>query len=306
MSRNRLFSLSTTTAAAALFAVFGLGACTVNGADPAANGGSGSTWPTDSGGGTGGGSATSAAEQALGAELFRQNCAGCHGQNAQGGSAYGASLQGASGISGVVRNGSGGMPGFSGLSASDIAAIEGWLQSFVNAADPSTPRDVYAMECASCHGATGEGTARGPQIRNPVPSYAAWVVRNGRGDMPEFDGSLVSDDELDTMFTWLGSFPKPADGAGLFQRFCSNCHGGGGGLGEEAGELRGVVRGGVGSNPGSGEYMPAFPASVLSDADVAKIASFLTGGSGGGGASGGGTSGGTTSGGETESEGEDD
>jgi ubiquinol-cytochrome c reductase cytochrome c subunit len=288
MSRNRLF-LPCVIAAFAL----ALGACSVNGADPAATGSPGGTWPSDTGGSPSGGGATSSADQALGAELFRQNCAACHGQNAQGGSAYGGSLQGASGISGIVRNGSGGMPGFSGLSTSDIAAIEGWLQSFVNAADPSTPQDVYAMECASCHGATGEGTARGPQIRNPVPSFAAWVVRNGRGDMPDFDTNLVSAEELDRIFSWLGSFPKPTDGAGLFQRFCGSCHGGGGGVAEEAGELRGVVRGGRGSNPGSGEYMPAFPASVLSDAEVAMIASWLGGGGGGGG-------------GEGEGEGEDD
>lgn len=151
--------------------------------------------------------------------------------------------------------------------------------------------------CAGCHGATGEGTALAPQIRSPHEGYAAWVVRNGRStassmgfpqDMPAF-GDELDDAALDEIFTFLHSQPRPEDGAGLYARFCGNCHGpdgGGGAVGESARDdaddredFMEIVR----SGEDEGEYgdrtgfMPGRHATELSDDEVEKIRLFLLG-----------------------------
>jgi mono/diheme cytochrome c family protein len=158
--------------------------------------------------------------------------------------------------------------------------------------------EVHAFtRCAGCHGPTGEGTELAPQIRSPHEGYAAWVVRNGRSsassmgfaqDMPAF-GDELGDAALDEIFTFLHSQPRPEDGAGLYERFCGNCHGpdgAGGAVGESAREeaddredFLEIVR----SGEDAGEYgrrdsfMPARHATELSDAEVEKIRAFLLG-----------------------------
>ena len=62
-------------------------------------------------------------------------------------------------------------------------------------------RDVYQERCASCHGGNGEG-ASGPTLagvadRLTVDDHVA-VVRDGRGQMPGWDGRL-SDEEIEAV-----------------------------------------------------------------------------------------------------------
>jgi len=52
---------------------------------------------------------------------------------------------------------------------------------------------LYARECASCHGAMGEGSGKAPplarpDIRRAAPGSLFWVLRNGalRHGMPSF------------------------------------------------------------------------------------------------------------------------
>lgn len=55
-----------------------------------------------------------------GQALYAQLCASCHGQG-------GGDVRGATGITGVVLNGTRGMPAFPNLSSAEIASIEAYL-----------------------------------------------------------------------------------------------------------------------------------------------------------------------------------
>ncbi|WP_373045330.1 c-type cytochrome [Vulgatibacter sp.] len=271
--------------------------------DGLGNGGAGGSGGPGTGG-TGGGMGEAPAEVQQGAALFATHCQMCHGPEASGGAAYPASLAGRTGIASQVRNGSAGMPAFdaSRLGDDDIAAIEAWL---VWLAEPGNGAggagggagtgDPFLDHCAGCHGATGEGTSLAPQIRSPHEGYAAWVVRNGRDSMgyqqpmPAFSEQAVSSADLDEIFTFLQGQPMPADGQGLYLRFCGNCHGSdgrGGVAGEsardDAGErddfLRTVREGDDGAGYGDRRgYMPGRGRGELTDEEVERIRQYLLG-----------------------------
>ncbi len=170
----------------------------------------------------------------------------------------------------------------------DYAAPSGTGSTTGSDADPV---DVYAANCASCHGADAEGTTSGPQIREPVHGFATYVIRNGRSAqmgfgqaMPAFATDEVSDLDLTAIFTYLDRAPRPTDGAGLYGRFCANCHGAdaaGGRVGEspkeDRDEIAEKVREGKGgtSYGSTKKYMPAWTSAQLSDAEVALIADYL-------------------------------
>lgn len=144
---------------------------------------------------------------------------------------------------------------------------------------------VFAQQCASCHAADGSGSTLGPDIRNPADwDYNAYVVRNGRdeidlyaGAMPAYGADLIDDGVLDQIWSWLGTAAKPGDGAGLFARYCANCHGedGSGGRAEhtvaiDEAEIRAIVRGGNGGSEygAATEFMPAFDTELITDAEL--------------------------------------
>lgn len=152
---------------------------------------------------------------------------------------------------------------------------------------------IYRERCMMCHGDTGAGSTKGPQILSPVIPYATYVTRTGRNDMgypdpmPAFAGEL-SDAQIGAVLAWLAQAPKPTDGAGLYTRFCGNCHGADayGGrveqdltseIREEPEELREKVREGEGGNDYGDrtEYMPAWSAGALTDAEIALITSYI-------------------------------
>jgi mono/diheme cytochrome c family protein len=160
---------------------------------------------------------------------------------------------------------------------------------------PVSSAELYQSECGSCHGKDGVGTKIAPQIQSPVSDYASHVVRNGRGEMgftspmEKIDEKTVNDEALNGIFDYLGSIPKPKDGAGLYTRFCGNCHGveGSGGRTEIAiagaspdfidGFIE-LVRSGVGEDEVANrtEYMPARDAKTLSDAEISLIIEYLS------------------------------
>jgi len=95
----------------------------------------------------------------------------------------------------------------------------------------SAGQTAFAV-CMPCHGSDGTGVAgKGPDIQHPVVDYSTWVIRNGRMHpdypeaMPKFTTDLLSDANLQSIFTFLAAFPKPTTGAGLFHDYCANCHG---------------------------------------------------------------------------------
>ena len=150
--------------------------------------------------------------------------------------------------------------------------------------------DAFA-QCAACHGPEGEGTALGYEIQHPVRPYSAWVVRHGRtagefpGAMLKYDSSQLNDDQLSSIFDYLDSFPQPTTGEGLYGDYCRNCHGPnarGGVTGADISDkafndIREKVREGEGGTAygNRGAYMPSFPASRLSDAELRAIADYI-------------------------------
>jgi len=150
----------------------------------------------------------------------------------------------------------------------------------------------FQTYCALCHGRNGEGTDDGPRIQQPIYSYSTWVVRNGRttlngGSMPDFSEEVLSESQLVDMLTWLRSIEKPTTGAGIYEVYCSHCHGVNGRGGESqqdithdahrSSEIFHMVRNGHGGNNYSdrGEYMPSWNDLEISDQEVQLIIGHL-------------------------------
>ncbi|MGV3622600.1 MAG: c-type cytochrome [Archangium sp.] len=153
---------------------------------------------------------------------------------------------------------------------------------------------LYKQRCASCHGATGEGSELAYQIRSPVRAYATWVVRNGRNErtfsagMEPISTASLSDVQLNKVFDYLHAVDMPADGQGLYRRFCGNCHGlhGEGGRSDEdiiekaledPEEIDEAIREGHGRNKfdDAEEYMPAWRNNELTPVQVQAITEYL-------------------------------
>jgi mono/diheme cytochrome c family protein len=122
--------------------------------------------------------------------------------------------------------------------------------SFAIQSYPASPpsavegQEIYAAQCATCHGADGTGTM--PAARNfrdldymrgetPANFYAA--VTEGRGEMPTYKDSLSSDERWDVVFfIWrlATSSTVLQSGKVVYDDQCANCHGSNG-----SGELLG-------------------------------------------------------------------
>jgi polyvinyl alcohol dehydrogenase (cytochrome) len=77
-------------------------------------------------------------------------------------------------------------------------------------------RELYQARCASCHGGNGEGSS-GPSLagvadRLTIEDHVA-VVRDGRGEMPGWDGSL-SDEEIEAVVEYERLVLSEAAGGG--------------------------------------------------------------------------------------------
>lgn len=146
--------------------------------------------------------------------------------------------------------------------------------------------------CATCHGRNGGGTVHGPQVQQPIYKYATWVVRNGRTmsdntTMPDFPESELSEAQLLDMLTWLRSIEKPTTGSGLYEVYCSHCHGvdGRGGESEQdithdahrSSEVFSMVRDGHGGTEydDRSKYMPSWNDLEISDQEVNLIIGYL-------------------------------
>lgn len=161
------------------------------------------------------------------------------------------------------------------------------------AAGMPAPGAYNTVGCALCHGANAEGTSIGPEVRFTPKDYAAATVRMGRqtpagtaSAMVAFSATTLSDVDLEAINTWQNSFTKPTTGQGLYLAMCGNCHGpttptGGSApvsiQGVSKAEVQMYVR-----NGGSGtdltmraKYMPKYDTTLLTDAELALIQTFL-------------------------------
>ncbi|MEV1329409.1 c-type cytochrome [Micromonospora costi] len=170
--------------------------------------------------------APAAPGQVRGEELFRQQCASCHGEQGQG-SQRGPSLVGVGPASVDFQVGTGRMPLAHEqsqprrrepvFSADEIAALVDHVASFggggpqiprVTPGDLPAGREIFAANCAPCHGATGAGAALtngrdAPPLYEATAVQIAEAVRVGPGLMPAFPSQLLSDQQVDDLTTYV-------------------------------------------------------------------------------------------------------
>jgi ubiquinol-cytochrome c reductase cytochrome c subunit len=146
-----------------------------------------------------------------GADVFAQNCSGCHGAAGQGGVAvpslpYPPPPLAPAGfpslVSGMVQQGGIQMPSFArALTTAQIQAVAEYVSQQLAApeartADISSGGVIYRLYCSGCHSTTGRGGAltRGrnaPNIAQYPPAEALAAMILGRGNMPIFAGSAL-------------------------------------------------------------------------------------------------------------------
>lgn len=63
---------------------------------------------------------------------------------------------------------------------------------------------AFGSNCARCHGPKGEGQGIYPRIpgTKDEPTFIAFV-RTGKGEMPAFDSSTISDADLKADYAWM-------------------------------------------------------------------------------------------------------
>ncbi|MDH3605869.1 MAG: c-type cytochrome [Acidimicrobiia bacterium] len=185
----------------------------------------------------------------LGARVYADNCASCHGVDAGGG--IGPSLKTTTdshdSLIASVSQGTGSMPGFADqLAAAEIEAVIAFLEDLSGAGVEPPAGDaegLFADYCSRCHGPDASGGV-GPALKTSrlTPAEMVPVIGNGRGAMPAFSAILTSA-EVDALVVFLqenrtvggdGSAVLDATaGRDIYVAACSTCHGlnAGGGVG---------------------------------------------------------------------------
>jgi mono/diheme cytochrome c family protein len=217
-----------------------------------------------------------------GAELYASNCGSCHGSDARGVDGR-PNIRCNRSIHDVVRAGrtgpAGTMPAFPAMSEADVALVQGYLEGLCPPGTASG-EDLYAGNCATCHGAEAGGAGDAPGIR--CATRVVDAVQIGRGArMPSFP-ALVGVDigSVDGFLAGL-CVRYGRTGADLWAGNCSTCHGatangGRNGLGVRGPEIQCTGAGDYREKVQQGEDgMPAFPA--LGPGDVDAIVSFVHG-----------------------------
>jgi mono/diheme cytochrome c family protein len=149
-------------------------------------------------------------------------------------------------------------------------------------ANPVVKPAIYDQNCIACHSDEGQGAGTiFPDLWHVDSEYFDWIVRNGKGAMSRFSVDALTDAELQGIKAYFSRKPMASDGAGIYKDLCSSCHGAAGAGKGSAPALKGkpleaTVRSGLGGkNYASTEYMPAFAADKLSDAQLKLVTDYL-------------------------------
>lgn len=194
-------------------------------------------------------SAPSPALAALGKALYMQNCASCHGNEANGVPATGTSgafpnLVGLGPATIDFWIESGRMPAADPravqaprrqprLTHDQALAIAAWVNSLspsypyiptvnVKSANAAEGAALFALNCAACHTIEGDGDALAhntfaPSLRNIPATQVAEAIRTGPANMPRFTGNL-SDYQVADIVKYVTKYiqhPQNPGGFGL-------------------------------------------------------------------------------------------
>jgi len=182
----------------------------------------------------------SSAEVRRGADLYALHCASCHGAAAQG-TADGAPVLGAGAAALDFVLSTGRMPladprqpmvrHRSEWSRRDIDAIVAFVVSLAPGGPPipavhpeggdlAHGRQIFAANCAPCHGTAGQGAAVGegadaPDLHDARPVEIAEAVRIGPDPMPAFDAAIIGQHDLDSLVRYVVFLRTPPDPGGF-------------------------------------------------------------------------------------------
>lgn len=161
-----------------------------------------------------------------GTQLYLEQCASCHGVRGQG-SQQGPSLVGVGPAAVDFQLSTGRMPVSREVSqarrrepvfsAGDISALVDHVGSFggggpriprVTPGDVVSGREIFAANCAPCHGATGSGAVltngwSAPPLYDASATQVAEAVRVGPGLMPAFPAQVLTDQQVDDLTSYV-------------------------------------------------------------------------------------------------------
>ena len=172
--------------------------------------------------------------------LYEDHCSSCHGTDGTG-TSQGPDIIGLGPASYDFMMSTGRMPlaqpGAQAvrkepvLTPAEIKAVTAFLVSRapgtgvpvpnVHAGAGSLPEgeSIFELNCAPCHGATGNGGAVGrqaaPTLRHATPTQVGEAVRIGPGTMPAFDSTVVSDQQLNSLVRYVLYLRDPENKGGL-------------------------------------------------------------------------------------------
>lgn len=229
-----------------------------------------------------------------GAAVFAEECADCHGDDAEGG--VGPNLKtialARDDLIVAVRDGKGTMPAFADqIDADDIEAVVAFLAELSGEGDEPAPSHesgatLFADNCSRCHGPDAAGGV-GPALKTSrlTTSEMVSVISNGRGAMTGFS-AIISSEDIETLVAYVDA-TRAGDGGAVaaegaigqetYLATCSSCHGldGLGGLGPPlastrltANEIISQVFG------GHSPEMPAFE-GVLDPVQAQEVAQYV-------------------------------
>ena len=218
-------------------------------------------------------------------DLYAGNCSTCHGAGATGGQdglgVRGPDIHCNREIAAPVVSGQGtDMPAFPALGGSDVTSLQQYLETTFCPVGTATGADLYASNCASCHGTEAAGTDAAPSVR--CATLVADAMREGRGPrMPSFPAFVPT--EVTSVQSYLtgvcNELGRP--GSDLYLGNCSTCHGtttngGQNGLGVHGPDIRCTPAGDYSEKVRFGDDgMPAFPA--LGSGDITAIVDYVHG-----------------------------
>lgn len=183
--------------------------------------------------------------QTQGDLLYQQTCSTCHGATGQGTYQDGVHIPKIVGLGPAYYDfmmTTGRMPLAdpraqmirkpTSLTPAQIHAITSYLVSLqpggtqipsidTNAGNLSQGEQIFQLNCAPCHSATGNGGAVGPEVapglHQATPTQVGEAVRIGPGTMPVFGPGVIPDQELNSLVRYVEYLKNPdnAGGAGL-------------------------------------------------------------------------------------------
>lgn len=205
-----------------------------------------------------------------GPTLYSNNCASCHGPLASSSKLNRTAAQ----IQSAITGNAGGVMGSINLTSAQIQAIATALASSTTPPPPTTDgAALYGSYCQSCHGAL----ATSAKLNRSAAQIQSAITGNAGGVMGSLSG--LTSTQIQSIATALGSItPVPTTGVGLYNTYCSACHGAGG----QGGTYESVRGASTSSITSAISGVPLMNSISLTPGQKQAIATYLSSGNGGG------------------------